>query len=228
MKNLDGVKSLGTRTNFDSNLKSLNDMLMEMAGLATAAVEASVEALVSQNMEHAEKVIQSDKQIDDLELQINEKAILLIATESPVATDLRAIISVLKISSEVERIADNAVNIAKSAMHIGSEKHIKEIEDIPKMKDLALEMLDCSLKSLLQKDASLARKCAKIDDVVDEMYGRLVHELLEYIPANPGATNQITQMAFTCRYIERIGDHSTNIAEQVVYLVTGKQSELNS
>lgn len=224
---MDGVKRMGTRTNFDSNLTQLKDLLMKMADLSKIAVEAAVEALVSQDTGNAEKVVRNDKEIDELDLQINEKAILLIATESPVASDLRTIISVLKISSEIERIADNAVNIAKSALHIGKEKHIKEIKDIPVMKDLALEMLDCSLKSLFLKDADLAAECAKIDDKVDEMYGRLVHELLGYIPGNPGATNQIAQMAFTCRYIERIGDHCTNIAEQVVFLVTGKQSELN-
>ncbi|WP_316572020.1 phosphate signaling complex protein PhoU [Neobacillus sp. YIM B06451] len=218
---------MGTRTNFDNNLNQLKEMLTEMVKMAKDAVEDSISTFISQDLDNAKKIIEKDEEINRLEYQITEKAILLIATESPVATDLRAILAALKISSEVERIADNAVNIAKSALHIGKEKHIKEIEDIPKMKDLVIEMLDTALQSFYTNDVALARKCAEIDDQVDEMYGQLVHELLGHIPGNPEATNQITQMSFTCRYLERIGDHSTNIAEQVIFLVTGKRYELN-
>ncbi|WP_081773073.1 phosphate signaling complex protein PhoU [Bacillus sp. EB01] len=217
-----------TRTNFDNNLNQLKEMLMEMVRLATDAVRESTEALVAQDLEKAHEIIEGDNRIDELESKINELAVLLIATESPVATDLRKIIAALKISSEVERIADNAVNIAKAALHIGKEKHIKEIVDIPRMMELVIEMLECSLKSFYESDTVLARECAKKDDQVDELYGQLVKELLSYIPQNPAATNQIQQLAFTCRYIERIGDHSTNIAEQVIYLVTGKTYDLNT
>ncbi|WP_053367144.1 phosphate signaling complex protein PhoU [Bacillus sp. FJAT-27245] len=218
---------MGMRTNFDNNLNQLKQMLMEMVKMAKEQVEDSISTFISQDLENARKIIEKDEEINLLETQITEKAILLIATESPVATDLRAILAALKISSEVERIADNAVNIAKSALHIGKEKHIKEIKDIPKMKELVVDMLDCALQSFYTNDAVLAKKCAEMDDRVDEMYGMLVHELLGYIPGKPEATNQIAQMAFTCRYLERIGDHSTNIAEQVVFLVTGKRYDLN-
>ncbi|OCA91114.1 phosphate transport system regulatory protein PhoU [Bacillus sp. FJAT-27225] len=217
-----------TRTNFDNNLNQLKEMLMEMVRLSTVAVREATEALVAQDLEKANGIVKGDTKIDELEAKINEKAILLIATESPVATDLRKIIAALKISSEVERIADNAVNIAKAALHIGKEKHIKEIVDIPKMMILVIEMLECALKSFYENDTVLARECAKKDDKVDEMYGQLVSELLSFIPKNPTATNQITQLAYTCRYLERIGDHSTNISEQVIYVVTGKLYDLNT
>ncbi|PFO01419.1 phosphate transport system regulatory protein PhoU [Bacillus sp. AFS076308] len=219
---------MNTRFNFDSNLKQLKDMLIEMARKSENAIKESIDTLINQDIEKAKEIINNDTIIDELEHEINNKAIILIAKESPVARDLRKIIVALKISSEVERIADNAVNIAKSTLHIGKEKHIKEIVDIPKMMDLALEMLSDSLKAFLTEDVELARKCAEKDDKVDEMYGRLIKELMDYIQKYPSQTNQITQLAFVCRYIERLGDHSTNIAEHVIYLVTGQRLDLNA
>ncbi|MED1467104.1 phosphate signaling complex protein PhoU [Bacillus salipaludis] len=219
---------MNTRLNFDSNLKHLKDMLIEMARKSENAIKESMETLINQDIEKAKEVINDDTIIDELEHEINNKAIILIAKESPVAGDLRKIIVALKISSEVERIADNAVNIAKATLHIGREKHIKEIVDIPKMMNLALEMLDDSLNAFLKEDVELARKCAEKDDKVDEMYGTLIKELLGYIQKYPTQTNQITQLAFVCRYIERLADHSTNIAEHVIYLVTGQRYDLNA
>ncbi|MDP4084448.1 MAG: phosphate signaling complex protein PhoU [Bacillota bacterium] len=217
-----------TRSNFDNNLKQLKDMLIEMARISENAMKDSIQALIQQDLEKAKEIIENDNEIDRLEHEINNKAIILIAKESPVAGDLRKIIVALKISSEVERIADNAVNIAKSTLHIGTEKHIKEIIDIPKMMDLALEMLNESLNAYLTEDIVLAKECAKKDDIVDEMYGRLFHELMGYIQRNPENTNQITQLAFVCRFIERIADLSTNISEHIIYLVTGNQYDLNA
>lgn len=219
---------MNIRSNFDSNLNQLKDMLMEMARLSEVSIQDSIQVLIKQDLEQAKQIIDRDTAIDDLENDINDKAISLIAMEAPVARDLRKIIVALKISSEVERIADNAVNIAKSTLHIGNEKLIKEIVDIPKMMDMALKMLSDSLQSFLKEDVALARQCAQEDDKVDEMYGMLVKELMGYLKQNPDNTNQITQLAFVCRYIERVADHSTNIAEHVIYLVTGKRYDLNA
>lgn len=219
---------MSTRSNFDNELLELKKLLLNMAQKAENAIKEAMEALIHQDLEKANQVIEFDNVIDDLEQDINNKAIILIAKESPVATDLRRIIVALKISSEVERVGDQAVNIAKSALHIGSEKHIKEIVDIPKMMDMALEMLAESLNAFISEDTELATQCAAKDDQVDEMYGKLVKELLAYIPQYPNQTNQITQLAFVCRYIERLGDHSTNIAENVIFLVTGKRYNLNA
>lgn len=218
---------MNTRSNFDNNLKQLNDMLLEMARKSETAIKESINTLIHQDLEKAKEIIQNDTVIDELEHEINNKAIVLTAMESPVARDLRKIIVAIKISSEVERIADNAVNIAKSTLHIGNEKLIKEIIDIPKMMNIALEMLSDSLTAFLKEDVELAKKSAAKDDKVDEMYGILIKELMGYLQQSPDKTNQITQLAFVCRYIERVADHSTNIAEHVVYLVTGKLSNLN-
>ncbi|MCQ6278107.1 phosphate signaling complex protein PhoU [Bacillus sp. EB600] len=217
-----------TRSNFDSNLNELKKLLLEMAHKAESAVKESINALIEQDLDKAQQIIDGDNEIDQLDYQINDKALLLIAKESPVATDLRKLIVAIKTSSEVERIADNAVNVAKAVQHIGKEELIKDIIDIPKMMDLALEMLADALTAYYADDVVLATKCAEKDDKVDELYGSLIRELIGYLPQNPHATNQITQLAYVCRYIERIADHSTNIAENVIFLVTGKRFDLNA
>jgi phosphate transport system protein len=219
---------MNTRSNFDSNLLQLKEMLLEMARKSETSIKEAIAALINQDIEKAELIINGDDEIDHLEHDINDKAIVLIAKEAPVARDLRKIIVALKISSEVERIGDLAVNIAKSAIHIGNEKHIKEIVDIPKMMDMALEMLSESLTAFYSEDTELAQRCAAKDDQVDEMYGRLIRELMGYIQQYPNNINQITQLAFVARYIERLADHTTNISENVIFLVTGKRYDLNA
>lgn len=219
---------MATRSNFDNNIIELNQMLLNMARLSQKAMKNAMNVLINQDMVNAMEIIHGDNEIDDLEQEINDKALLLIARESPVATDLRKINVALKVSSEVERMGDIAVNIAKSAMQIGKEKHIKELIDIPKMMEMALDMVADSIKAFYSEDPVLAKKCAEKDDLVDKMFGRLIQELMIYIPQNPSSTNQIIQLAFVCRYIERIADHSTNIAENVIFLVTGKRYNLNA
>ncbi|EKN66263.1 phosphate uptake regulator [Neobacillus bataviensis LMG 21833] len=219
---------MSARANFDHNLKELKEMLLTMAHKSELQIKEAMIALLNQDMDKAKKVIDGDNEIDDLDDDINNKALLLIARESPVATDLRKISVALRVSSEVERLADIAVNIAKSALHIGNQEYFKEMIDIPKMMEIALEMVSESITAYYSEDIEMAKKCAKKDDEVDKMFGDLVHELLSYIPQNPNATNQIIQLAFVCRFIERIADHSTNIAENVIYLVTGKRVNLNA
>lgn len=219
---------MNTRSNFDNNLAQLKEMLLEMESKAEKAVRNSLRALINQDLELANEVINGDNAIDDYEHEIIDKALILIARESPVAKDLRTINVALKVASEVERMADMAVNIAKAALHIGKEKHFKEIVDIPKMMDSALEMVSMSIKAYITEDVMLAQKCAEKDDEVDKMFGRLVSELIGLVPENPSATNQIIQLSFVCRFVERIADHSTNISENVIYLVTGKRYNLNA
>lgn len=217
-----------TRSNFDSNLNQLKRQLLEMAYMSEQAAKEAIKALLEQDLDKAQQIIKNDDEIDRMDHEINDKALLMIAKESPVASDLRKIIAAIKISSEVERIADNAVNIAKSALHIGKEQHIKEIVDIPKLMQLAIDMLSEALTAFYDDDVVLAKKSAEKDDQVDKMYGKLIKELMGYLPDKPNAVNQITQLAYVCRYIERIADHSTNIAENVIFLVTGKRYDLNA
>ncbi len=215
------------RTHFDNKLKELKEKLFDMADLAKVSLRESIETLKTQDTEKAREIISKDRLINKFDNEINNMAIVLIAKESPVATDLRKIISALRICSEIERIGDMATNISKATLHIGDQKLIKPIEEIPRMLSIAEEMLEDALKAFYEEDTAAARKIADRDDEVDELYGKLVQELMTYIPQYPDEISQITQLAFTCRYIERVADHVTNICENVIYLVTGERFDLN-
>lgn len=219
---------MAIRTTFDKDLDRLKELLVEMVNLSKTAVEKSVQSLAHQDIELAEQIIQDDQKINELEEQIDNIIIQLIAQQQPVASDLRAIIAGLKISSDIERIGDLAVNIAKSTIHIGDGPLIKPIVDIPKMAEKALDMLNNVIKAYIEKDINLAIQTAKADDEVDELYGKIIKELLELMPSNPNSINQITQLAFISRHIERVADHTTNMAEHIIYMVKAKKVDLNA
>jgi phosphate transport system protein len=215
------------RENFQSQLNELKELLFELGSLTETALKESVVALKDQNVEKALEIIENDARINDLEDEINDFAILLIAKQSPVASDLRRIIAAIKISADVERMADFAVNIAKSTIRIGEKQFVKPLEEIPKMAELAIEMLTKAIKAYIDEDVALAKNLSEIDDEVDEMYGKIIQELLGLMTKNEESLPQITQLLFVCRYIERTADHATNIAENVAYIVKGKRYELN-
>ncbi|HET7657877.1 MAG TPA: phosphate signaling complex protein PhoU [Bacillales bacterium] len=215
------------RENFKSQLDDLKNRLLELGHLSESAAKQAMEALVAQDVEASLRIIENDRKINEREEVINDQAILMIAKQQPVASDLRRIIVAIKISTDVERVGDFAVNIAKSAIRIGEKPLIKPLVDIPKMAEMALEMLADGLKAYYEEDVELARALAERDDQVDQMYGRLIQELLQLASEKPEQVPQITQLSFICRFIERIADHATNIAESVIYLVKGRHYELN-
>ncbi|MFD1736556.1 phosphate signaling complex protein PhoU [Bacillus salitolerans] len=215
------------RERFQVDLNKLREMLLELGKMTETAIESSMTALLEKDIEKALHVIENDNRIDKLEEEINDFAILLIAKQSPVAVDLRRIMVALKIAADIERMADHAVNIAKSVIRIGAESLIKPLEDIPKMHCLALEMLRESLKAYNEQDLIHAKKVSEIDDKVDEMYGTITSELLSMMPHHPEQIAQITQLAFVARYLERIADHATNISENIFFLVKGQHYDLN-
>jgi phosphate transport system protein len=221
------VTVLTVRERFQVDLNKLREMLLELGKMTETASSSAMEALLDQDIEKALAVIENDNKIDKLEEEINDFAILLIAKQAPVAVDLRRIIVALKIAADIERMADHAVNIAKSTIRIGSEALIKPLNDIPKMHNLAMEMLKESLNAYNEQDLILAKKISEIDDKVDEMYGEITRELLSMMPKNPDHIAQITQLAFVARYIERTADHATNISEYIFYQVKGQHYDLN-
>ncbi|MCP3741390.1 phosphate signaling complex protein PhoU [Rossellomorea sp. BNER] len=215
------------RVQFDANLKELQDKLMELGKLATEALERSIQALEAQDIDRCLEIIEDDQKADQLEEEINDLAILLIAKQQPVATDLRRIIVAIKVAADLERIADFGVNVAKSAIRIGKEPLIKPINNIKKMYSLTHEMIQLTLESFVEEDIIKAKRIADIDDQVDDLYGETIRELLEMNKQKPEHTAQITQLSFICRYLERAADHTTNIAEGVFYLVKGRRYDLN-
>lgn len=215
------------REQFHIELEKIKEMIIEQAHGAEYLLKKSVEALYTADIDLAEKVIADDKWLDQKEMEINDSAVILIARQQPVASDLRRLIIALKISSDLERMGDNAKNIAKSTLHLGKDHGIKIHASIEEMKEMALKMIDLSIKAFEYEDITLAKKLAELDDLLDDLYGSIVRELLEETAGNPEAIQHIMQMAYTARYIERFGDHATNIGESILYLIKGKIYDLN-
>lgn len=216
------------REKFEVDLNTLHTKLIEIGSHTEIALSKAINALETQNIELALEVMEQDEKVDDLEEEINDFAILLIAKQQPVAIDLRRIIVSIKIAADIERMADNAVNIAKSAIRIGNEALVKPIDQIKKMHQLASEMLSLSLKAFHEEDVELARKVAEMDNEVDDLYGETIRDLLQTVPSDQDYLNQITQLSLIARFIERIADHATNISENILYLVKGRHYDLNN
>ncbi|MED4400937.1 phosphate signaling complex protein PhoU [Metabacillus fastidiosus] len=215
------------RENFENELNLLRQKLIEISSLTEIALSKAINALEKQNIEEALYIIEEDTRIDNLEEEINDLAILLIAKQQPVAIDLRRIIVAIKIATDIERIADFAVNIAKATIRIGKEPLIQPVHTIKRMHEIVLRMLSLVIQAYNEEDVVLAKEAADMDDEVDELYGQVIRELLKLMADEQENFNQINQFLFVCRYIERAGDHITNVSESVLYLVKGKRYGLN-
>lgn len=216
------------RESFENNLNELQAKMVMMGDLASSAIEKAFEAYQTQNIEVALKVIQDDNYVDDLEIEINQFIIWLMAKEQPVARDLRRIIGLLKISSEIERIADFGVNISKSTIKIGQSKSLLDLPGLEQMKDLSITMLQKALQSFLEGDMVLVKEVADLDDQVDDISGETYKIITSYLSEHPGETNELAQLLFINRFLERTADHITNIAESAAYLIKGQMYDLNS
>lgn len=222
-----GCKTL-TREIFEEQLMTLKLQVMELGELAKNALDQSIHALVNQNADLALDIIDKDNVLNALDEEINENATWLIAKEQPLAIDLRKIISIMKVTTDLERIGDLAVNIAKSVIRIGDRKFVEPLKKIPEMASITREMIENILLAFNEEDMYKAGDIAKKDDKVDNMYGELVTELMELMTKNPDYIAQIIQLSFICRYLERVADHTTNISEAIIYVVKGKRYDLNS
>jgi phosphate transport system protein len=218
---------MGPRYYFDMELIELNRMLKKMGHLTEEAIDRSIRSLVDHDSDLAREVIANDDIIDDMELEIEEKCINLIATQQPLAGDLRKIFTVLRIITDLERIADHAVDIAKVTTRLEGQKYIKPLIDIPRMATLTREMVADCLNVYIDMDMELARGISRKDDEIDALYKQVFRELLVHMMEDPRTINQATQFLMVARFLERIGDHATNVCEWVVYAVTGKRTSLN-
>ncbi|MCA1025479.1 MULTISPECIES: phosphate signaling complex protein PhoU [Cytobacillus] len=215
------------REKFDEELAVLRGKLLDLGHFAEDALSLSIQALENHDIELALEIMENDKKANILYEEINDYAILLIAKQQPVAIDLRRIIVAIKIATDIERIADFAVNIAKSAIRIGKEDHVKPIVHIKQMHAICLTMLNDSLTAFNEEDLKKAKAVADMDDEVDDLYGQTIVDLLRISGEQSERIPQITQLSFVCRYLERAADHVTNISEHIFYLVKGKQFDLN-
>ena len=211
------------RQSFDQELESLRQDLVHMGQIVQDAIKNAVDALARRDKALAQQVMDGDDLIDSMQVDIEDRCISLIARQQPVATDLRILGTGLKITTDLERIGDHAFDIAKIVLLIGDEPLIKPLVDIPRMAVMAQSMLEDSLQAYLRLDIQLAEKVCRDDDIVDQLYHQVFRELLTYMLEDPKKINQATQLIFVARYLERIADHSTNVAEWVIYLVTGER-----
>lgn len=218
---------MGARSYFDKELMQLYDMLKDMGNMVEEAIDNSIKSLVTQDTELAEQVIRNDDVIDGMELRIEERCIKLIATQQPLAGDLREIFTTLKIITDLERMADHAVDIAKVAKRLAGERYIKPLIDIPRMAGLVREMVRDCLRAYINKNPDLAHSISEKDDEIDALYKQVFRELLVYMMEDPKTINQATQFIMVSRFLERIGDHTTNVCEWVVYMITGQRKDLN-
>ncbi len=218
---------MNVRKSFDKNLEELQNKMIEMNELTVSAFEKAYTAFKTQDVELALRVIDEDAAIDNLDQEINEYSVWLIAKEQPFATDLRRIIASLKITSDIERIADFAVNIARSTAKIGKTESLIDITKIEQMKETAMKMLKMALSAFIDGDMALAKKVGKLDEGVDDNYGDTYKKITEYLREHPEETTQLVQLLFINRYLERTADHITNIAESAAYLIKGQIYDLN-
>ncbi len=218
---------MSVREKFDTELHSSQDQLIQLSTMAVDALGKSVSALLNHDIDAALEVIEDDVQINRLEEEINDRVILLIAKQSPVATDMRRLIVIIKVATDMERVGDYAVNIAKETIRLGKEEHLAPIVQIEKMHKLATTMLMQVIDAFVEEDVAKAKEIAELDDQVDDLYGQVLTQLMLAGSEDPEKISQITQLAFIGRYMERSADHATNIAEQLFYLVRGRHYDLN-
>jgi phosphate transport system protein len=216
-----------TRGSFDIHLQELNNDILRMGSMVEKQIKQCIEALVNQDEQLANKVIQNDDLVDNLEKEIEDKCIKLIATQQPLALDLRNIFTTTKIVTDLERMADHAVDIAKITLRLKGEKYIKQLIDIPRMAEIVSEMIRLSLDAYVEGNSEKDYEICKMDDKIDAIYRQVFSELLVLMMEDPSTIKQSTQFLFICKFLERVADHVTNICEWTIYLVTGEQKDLN-
>lgn len=215
------------RAHFDRALQQLQDEVLELASVVDGAIERSVEALRRLDHAAARRIIEDDQGINHQRYVIEEHAITLIATQQPMAGDLRRIVAVLNIIVELERMGDYAAGIAKIVLMHGDQPLLKPLIDVPRMADKARDMLRRSLTALVERDAAAAKAIASEDDEVDALYDQVYRELLTFMIQDPRTIDRATWLLWVAHNLERIADRVTNICERVVFEVTGKLEEMN-
>ncbi|MDR3601203.1 MAG: phosphate signaling complex protein PhoU [Desulfosporosinus sp.] len=216
-----------TRQKFANDLEGLRLNILDLGKMVDQRIGLAVQSLIEQDLELANTIVVGDLVVNDLQAIIEEKCILLIATQQPFALDLRKVVAGFKISIYLERMGDLSVDLAKLTIRIGQEKLIKPLVDFPRMSALVQEMITLGLKAYVQEDCKAAAEMAILDDEIDKIYARVFEELRAIMMSDPNKVTQANYILFACRFLERMGDYCTNIAEEIVYIVTGKRMNLN-
>lgn len=212
----------------DEEMEQLKANLLKLASLAEDSVRKAIWALKNQDMALAEEVVVADDAIDDLAHKIDEDSLQIIASYQPVAMDLRVVAAVIHLAVDLERIADIAGNIAKTALKTGHRKPLKPLIDIPRMGEVLCEMIDTAMKSFINQDIDLAKKVCAMDDLMDDLNQQIFNELLLIMIEDPRTIEQATMLLHLAGRLERAGDHATNLAEWIIFMITGKTVKASS
>jgi phosphate transport system protein len=216
------------RTTFHKNLREIQDEVLVMGSMAGKAVESSVKALRERDLSLAQQIIDDDLKVNQKRFEIEEKCVGLIATQQPMASDLRTIVAILNITTEIERIGDYAIGIARIVVMIGDEPPLKPLVDIPRMADRTVDMLRRSLDAFINRDVEAAKKIVTEDELVDNLYDQVFRELLVFMAEDARTITRATRLIWVTHNLERAADRVTNICERVVYMVTGKMEEIGA
>ena len=211
-----------TSKHYEQQLRVLKDRLLLMSHKAEQMISDAIRALVERKLTLAEDVISRDDELDRLEIEVDDLCYAILALEQPVARDLRFIATAMKIVKDIERIGDIAVNIAERSRELIQEPELKRLVDLPIMADAAQKILKESLDAFVNSDADLAERVITNDYVVDDLYEQIFRELLTYMLEDPRSISRAIKLIFIAKHLERVGDHSANIAEMVVFLVKGQ------
>ena len=215
------------RHHFETELQALRNQLLTMGGLVEERVHRAVQSLVHRREEEAQRIVATDKEINDLQIDIDNRCLKLLATQTPLAVDLRLITSAMKINADLERVGDQAVNIAENVLVLLPQPSLKPLIDIPRMAEIAEKMIQDALDAFVKKDALLARDVLRRDDEVDNLKDQVFRELLTYMISDPGTIQRALSLILISRNLERIADHATNIAEDVIFIAEAKDVRHN-
>ena len=215
------------RETFDEQLIRTRNSLLAMADMVDQAIDRSVQSLIERDVEMAQQVIDADLQVNQYLRSIQEDCEVLIATQQPMATDLRLILAIFNIANELERTGDYAEGIARLAILLADEPPLKPYIDVPRMAQKGRELLRGQVQAFMNRDLEAARVLGKKDDEIDALYNQVYRELLLFMVQDPKTITRATHLLWVAHNLERIGDRTTNLGEQVVYLVTGEVVELN-
>ena len=215
-----------TREKFENQLNRLNNNLLKMSLLVEDSIRKAVYALKNQDAETAREIIIGDEKINKMEIEITEECSIILATENPVASDLKHIISIMKIITDLERAGDHSVHIAKNVIKLKNETYIKPLIDLPKMADTAVEIIHSGIESFIEKNPDAAYKAALRDREIDDIHLQVIRELIFMMMSDNSKIDQALSLMFTSRFIERLGDHAKNICEWSIYSVKGEKIDL--
>ncbi len=222
METREAMEKTHTDSAYERELHDLRETLLRMAGLCEEMIADAIRSIVERNSELARATIEKDFEVNRAEVQVDELVFLILAKRQPVAKDLRFTTQAIKMANELERIGDLAVNICERALLLNVEPQLKPYQDIPKMADIVMSMVRESIDAFVKEDADLAEQIMERDDEVDDLYHVIIRDLLAIMLRNPDAVERGIHIQSIAKFLERMADHSTNLCEQVVFLVKGK------